>query len=135
MTKEDAYNELRQTFDGQDPFMTKGHQIIKVRRGNRKTPDWAKNENELRKLLLHSFPYMATNKKQRVRAGRWARIINLYFRLQMTHGQIASEMMMSYCAVESAIRNIKRAAKGLKASGEGRYKSPTGVRTRSSAIS
>jgi hypothetical protein len=123
----EVFEELRKSFDGSESFMTRGHQIIKVRRGNRKTPTWVKDRKKVQQILLHSFPKMQTNALQRERAGRWARIIHLYFKVQMTYGQVAEELGMPPRRVEGIIRSIHRAASGRKANGKGQAgKRPTG---------
>ncbi len=86
----DTFGELRGKFDGQDPFMTGGHQIIKTRRIQRTIPDWAKSNRKLREILLLSFPYLKTNDNHRKRAARWVQFIQLYYRMNMTEGQVAA---------------------------------------------
>lgn len=111
--------ELRGKVDGDDPFF-EGHRIIKPRRGNRKCPEWAADNTKLRKVLLLAFPKLETNAKQRAKAGRWARIIQLYFRSQMTNGQVAHELKMSIAHIDTVLRAIRRAAAGLRANGSGK---------------
>jgi hypothetical protein len=107
-------HELRTKIDSEDTFFT-GHRIIKERRGNRPCPDWAVDSNKLRELLLRAFPKLHTNEKQRSSAGRWARVIQLYYRSQMTHGQICAELGLSLPTVASMVRSIDRAAAGKTA--------------------
>ncbi len=99
-------------FDGNDPFMTGGHQIIKTRRGNRVIPEWARDNKKIQKILLKSFPKLGTDRKQRAQAARWAAIIQLYFRVQMTRSQVEAETKLSQNVVKMLIRNIARAASG-----------------------
>jgi hypothetical protein len=115
------YAELRGHVDGQDPFMTGGHQIIKMRRGNRVIPDWAKNNKKMQAMLNRSFLELRTNPKQRARAARWATVIQLYFRMQMTRGQVAAQMGLDQGVVKRLIDNIHLASKGLKSGGKGPY--------------
>ena len=120
-------NEELRTKVGSDETFFEGHRIIKPRRGNqgnktgipRTCPDWAKDNLKIQKILLGSFPKLATHKKQRTSAGRWARIIQLYYRKQMTHGQICSELGLSLPAVFSVIRSIDRTVLGKSANGTG----------------
>ncbi len=113
----EANDELRTKIDGADVFFT-GHRIVKPRRGRdrsetfRTCPEWAMSDAKTRELLLSSFPKLATNKKQRASAGRWARIIQLYYRKQMTHGQICTELGLSLPTIFSVIRSINRVASG-----------------------
>ena len=110
----DTFGELRRVIDGSDPFMTRGHQILKIRRPAKKTPLWAFNHKKIQTILLRSFPKMKTSPTQRARAGRWIRIIHLYFNQNWSRGQISAELRLSYPAVDSIIRAIKRAAAGLR---------------------
>ena len=122
MTKADTdtFRELRGRFDGRDPFMTRGHQIIKMRRGNHEIPEWVKDAEKFRKILLRSFPKMATNKRQRAGAGRWVRLVYLYYNLNMTTGQVAVEMKMSIPSVKFTLVCIRRVSKGIRANGTGK---------------
>lgn len=119
MSKQEAFEELRGQFDGQDPFMTTGHQIITVRRGTHKIPDWTKDKTRIQKLLLRSFPKMMVDSKQREQAGRWARVIHLYFRMQMTSGQVAEEMELPKKKIYDIILRIQRVSHGRRANGTG----------------
>ena len=116
------FEELRGSLDGQDPFMTGGHQVIKLRQGNRKTPIWAVNNKQIQELLLRSFPALKTNPKQRMRAARWALFIQLYFRAHVTERQIAERMGVSMNTVKMLARNIRRAAARVKGRPRGRPK-------------
>jgi hypothetical protein len=77
------YQRLRQEFDGSDKIIN----AVTVRGNGRaghdqrvaNAPEWAMNNAALRALLLRAFPRMETSPTQRARAGRWARIISLYF--------------------------------------------------------
>lgn len=109
----DTFKELRGSLDGQDPFMTHGHQIMKIRRPKKKIPAWAYNRKEIQKFLQRVFPKLK-DPGQRERAGRWARIAHLYFNQNWSRGQIAAELHMTYNAVNSAVRALKRAAAGLR---------------------
>jgi hypothetical protein len=115
-------DELRTKIDSADIFFT-GHRIIKQRRGNRPVPSWATDNIQLRGLLLRAFPKLADNPKHRLAAGRWARVVQLYFRSQLTEGQVADELKMTVNGVKSIIRSILRTSRGRRANG-------TGVRTR-----
>jgi hypothetical protein len=116
---QDIFEQLRGKFDGSESFMNHGHQIIKIRRGNRKNPPWVKCDTKIREILLRSFPKMLTNPLQRSRAGTWARVIHLYFRMQMTYSQVAAELNIKPRRAEDLIRSIRRAGAGRKANGKG----------------
>jgi transposase-like protein len=112
----DTFGELRGTFDSSDPFMTGGHQIIKTREGKRKIPLWVKDQKFIQNLLLRSFPKLATSPTQRSRAARWARVIYLYYRANMTASQVASEMKIDIKTVYNTLGRAKTAAKGNRTS-------------------
>lgn len=105
--------QLRKKMDGNDPFLSGGHQIIKVRKREKVIPLWALSDTLTRKFLIEVFPNLKTSEKQRKKAGRWARAIHLYYRLGMPHNQVAEEMPIGYGALRSLLRNIRRAANGL----------------------
>jgi hypothetical protein len=117
-------NNLRQTqrelvkvIDGKEQFMRSGHQILVERKHKKVMPEWAKDDKEIQKILLRSFPKWRTDKKQAARAGRWARVIQLYFRIGHTHGQIAEEMSLTYKQVHDLVDRIRRAGQGFSANG------------------
>jgi hypothetical protein len=96
-----------------------GTQIIKERTQVFKKPKWADSDVRIRKILLSSFPNMRTNPRQRSRAARWAAVAYLRYRMQMTSTQISEELHMNKNVIKMVIRNMGRAAKGMKASGLG----------------
>lgn len=122
--------ELRGKIDSNDPFMTRGHQILVARTyQKKKTPLWVNNKEETRKILLRSFPNLILDINRRARAARWARLIQLYWVVGYTHGQIVSELNdgkdglepVTLYAVRSALRSIKRASEGRRANGSGNF--------------
>jgi hypothetical protein len=107
--------QLRKKLDSKDPFMTRGHGIIKPRSDDKKSvPEWTLNDKKVREVVLRSFPDYTTNSRHRRGAARWIRIIHLYFRMGMTRGQVASEMNLSSEAVHDAIKGIRRVASGRR---------------------
>jgi hypothetical protein len=116
---------LRRKIDHNDVF-TSGHQIIIVRQSEREDPEWTKSDTSIREILLKSFPKLAHNPKQRARAGRWMRVIQLYYRKHYTEGQIAEDLPLSIVAVRSLIRSIKRVSQGQRANGSGPLGKPKG---------
>lgn len=121
-----TFEQLRKKFDGDDSFVSGGHQLIKSAGATRhaervsKTPEWALNKDKVQELLLKSFPLLKTDSRQRERAGRWAQIIQLYYRAAWTQRQIADEMRISVNLVKRLITSITRAAKGERANGTGK---------------
>jgi DNA-binding NarL/FixJ family response regulator len=114
--------ELTKLIDGKEQFMRSGHQILVERKHKREIPEWAWSDIKIRELLLQSFPKFRTDKRQAARAGRWARVIQLYFRMGKTHGQIAEEMSIDYNTVKMLIRAIKWSAKGKRTDGSGDFR-------------
>jgi hypothetical protein len=105
--------------DGSEAFML-GHQIKKIRTKPRFIPNWTKTAEGIQEVLLRSFPKLHEDEKQRFQAGRWARIIHYYFRLQITSGQIAEELGIKPTTLRQTIAGIKRVAAG--GSHDGRHK-------------
>ena len=111
-------SKLRLYIDAKDPFMSSGHQIKRRRRHERHVPAWAMDDEKIQVVLARSFPRLREDgSRDAAWAGRWARIIYLYFRMKHTHGQIAEELGVSYGKVRSLIRNIKRAFGGKRVDG------------------
>lgn len=76
------------------------------------TPDWAFNNFYIQEFLLKAFPKLQEDKNQRKRAGRWARIIYLYYRLGFTSFQIAEEMIEEPHKIHSTIQKIINVTNG-----------------------
>ena len=119
---------LRKIFDGNSSFM-RGHQIKRIRslHDGRVVPEWVTDDRIIQGLLLRSFPKLATNARQRKRAGRWARVIQLYFRSKKSRREVAEDMGESENVVRMLIRAIKLARNGKRANG-------TGLRSRKSLV-
>jgi hypothetical protein len=101
---------------------TGGFQTLTIKRPKKKVPEWVNSHVKIRELLLRTFPLMKTNLKQREKAGRWARIIYLYYRRQWTMGQIAAELGIDYEDVKGILRSVTRVAQGRRANGTGKLK-------------
>jgi len=132
--------QLRKKFDSDDPIRTAvrigGLRRSGGKRGSRQVPVWTQSTVAVRKVLLLAFPKLKTDPVQRQRAARWAQMIFLYWGRQLTQGQIGMELGMSQFAVNSEIRNIKRAAAGCSVrSGKprGRRGRPRKIRALSAA--
>jgi len=109
----------RDTFNivpGDQSFMN-GHQIIRIRRPRRRVPQWVFDDNKIRAFLLRSFPKLSSDDKQRKRAGRWARVIQLYFRTRKSYRETAEEMGESLETTHNIIRRIQRASSGKPVNG------------------
>ena len=108
--------KLRSKLDGSDGFM-EGHQITKVRAMTREIPEWSLSNAEVQRVLLTAFPNLKTRFRQGKRAGRWARIIYLYYRMNLPRQIVAKEMKMGEDTLKTTIRNISRVANGLTVMG------------------
>lgn len=104
-----SHNQLKSLFAGDQAFMN-GHQVMKVRSRRRKMPEWAFDDQKIKTLLLKVFPKLATDQTQRKRAGRWAQIIQLYFRAAKSRKETAEEIEESISTVKNIINRIVRAA-------------------------
>lgn len=116
MSKSGDAAAIRKKIDAGEAF---GHQIIKPLNRERKIPEWAQSDEQVQIILQRSFPKLKTNPKQRQRAGRWARIIQLFYRSKMTGTHVAEELGISYHRFENLLCAIKRAANGKRANGSG----------------
>jgi Sigma-70, region 4 len=112
----DTSGELRKHFDGTGGFIS-GHQIINSNRarGGFKRVDaaWAHDDKAVRDLLVRVFPKLETDERQRVRAGRWMRVIQLHHRFGHSYSYAADEMKVSVSTVKSMLQHIRRAVKGF----------------------
>jgi hypothetical protein len=110
--------------DKKDPFAS-GHQVKRPlkRASHKQIPEWAKDNKQIQALLLRSFPKLKTDQNQRDRAGKWAQIIQLYYRVSWTQDKIAAEMGLTPSNVNATIRSITRAAEGRQ-SGTGQSRKP-----------
>jgi hypothetical protein len=105
----DDYALLRKKFDGDSGFMTHGHQIIKIRSREREIPEWTASNTEVQNLVTKTFPKLKTSKRHKKEAGRWVMVINLFYRMNLTYSQIATEMGITPKAVEMILRRINLA--------------------------
>lgn len=98
-----------------------GHQVIRPRGvlgRARKVPAWATDDVFIRGMLLGAFPKLAANLPQRRGAGRWMRVIQLYFRSKKTSRETAEEMAEGETVIRRVIERIRLASKGLRDSGK-----------------
>lgn len=102
------------------PSFIKGHQIMKIRRRARRAPQWAYDDEKIKKLLVTSFPKLATDDVQRKRAGRWAQVIQLYFRMKRSQRETAEETGQSIRDIHDILVRIRRAASGKPVDGRKR---------------
>ncbi len=115
--------ELRAMYGGDSQFMN-AYQTKKIRTRAREIPAWTLDDKEVQKVLLRAFPKWHTNFRQSQQAGRWARIIHLYFRVQLSTTHVAFELRIKPKNVELMVAGIRRVARGRRADNKG----PRGVR-------
>lgn len=96
-----------------------GFQIKNIRRQERDTPEWARTNEGIQKILLVAFPRLREDSKQRAAAARWARVIQMYFQMGWTRFEIADELNIKPGTVLTLTRSIVRTSKGLRANGSG----------------
>ena len=116
----DVFGQLRRKFDGADSFVAGGHAVRgggSTRHAERvaNVPEWANDDVQVRLLLLSVFPKLATNDKQRERAGEWLAVIYMYFRQGLTRNRIAVRMGWTLSKVNNKIHAIQCAVKGKRA--------------------
>jgi hypothetical protein len=101
--------------------MTGGHQIIIPYEGRKRSvPEWVHDAAKIRELLIRAFPKMMTDARQRERAGRWARLIYLYFQANFSDSQVANEMGLTVGQVKKLLNSIRRVAAGKRANNGGK---------------
>lgn len=118
------FDFLRTKIDSNDQFMSGGHQIKKVRVHERKDREWAMSDSKIRDLINLVFPLWRTNPRQRLRAGRWNRIIHLYYRTRMSSVMVAEEMGVSKNTVRLTLNRMNRVISGRNTSNRGPLKRP-----------
>lgn len=125
-----------------------GHQVLKTsgrtKNGQRVCPEWAKHDDQIRGLLKHVFPKLNTRPsdseqreiadRQRARAGRWMRVIQLYFRHNMTCSSIAEELGSNLNTVEKIVARIYKASNGKRHNGLPYKRKRGGIRTSLGAL-
>jgi hypothetical protein len=114
LTRERDMAKLRGRVDVNDSFMN-AFQIMKTRTMEREIPSWTLNDKKVQQVLLRAFPRLRTDNKAAICAGRWMRLIHLYYRVQMPNFQVAKEMNTSINVVKTTLSHIRRVAKGRRA--------------------
>src|SRR4051812_49037735 len=94
---------LRSTFEHGDGYVVK-----KTRRYKRPVPAWAQDNQVIRSMLLKAFPKIASgDPRERQRAGRWSRVIYLYFQSGMSYSEVAEEMDESLESIKGILRALR----------------------------
>src|SRR6266436_1511266 len=86
-----------------------GHHAVQTREHERLIPAWALNDEQVRKVLCNLFPKHDKDAKQRESAGRWLRIVYLYFRANQWAKDVATAVGCSVRAVENVIYRARKA--------------------------
>jgi hypothetical protein len=124
LNRHSAEKELLKFFPEEDiqdlrGFLS-GFQIKNVRTGyEREVPEWATKNEGIQKILLTAFPKLHTDAAQRKRAGRWAQVINLYFKKRWSRAEVAEAMGENDLVIKMLVRSIVRVADGKRADGSG----------------
>lgn len=113
-TRKKDWMKLRRKMDGDDSFMN-SHQIKKIRTMEREIPTWTLNDKEVRVVLLRAFPNLHKDRAAAKQAGRWTRLIHLYYRVQMSNSQVAKEMGEGLNRTKMTLKSIRRVARGRRA--------------------
>lgn len=114
METRDTTPSLRASLDGNDTFVSGGHQIIKTAGATRhaermkKVPVWALDDKKIKELIKLRFPKFETDPEQRRLAARMIRLLHLYYRVGATTDSVAEELKMTRKAVEMAIRRVNK---------------------------
>lgn len=109
---------LMTRLDSFDPFMS-SHQIIQPESPRNEVPRWAETDAGVQEVLLRAFPKLSTDGRQRIRAGRWARLIYYAYRMRMTRGQIAAELDTTEKKVKTMLYGINNVGNGRRYNGRG----------------
>jgi hypothetical protein len=113
------FERLREKFDSDEGFVD-GHQIEKIRTREKNIPSWATNNSEVQKILLSAFPKLKNNKIQRKRASRWAAVIHLFYRMNMTKSQVAHELKTKTTIVNRLLQRIRCVGDGTTEYAQGK---------------
>lgn len=118
--KHPDHARLRTMVDSNDSFITGGFEVKKVRSLEREIPEWALNDIELRKVLLAVFPKLSfTPPKEKKakreyqrrieKAGRWVRVIHLYYRMELPQQIVMKETGLTWLAMKGILRRANAA--------------------------
>ena len=110
------FPKMRHKVDANDAFMS-AFGVKKVRTVEREIPEWTLIDTEVRRVLYTAFPKLDTNVNQRNSAGKWARIIYLYYRMRLPRQIVAKELRMNKVLLKRWIQKISFAEKGLNTVG------------------
>lgn len=90
-----------------------GFQIKEIRPKSRGIPEWARTNEGIQKVLLTAFPKLHINPSHRQRAGRWAQVIELFFKRGWSETDVAE-------ALQETVGNIRRLVVSISWVSEGK---------------
>lgn len=114
--RDDDNTTLRKLLGGDDQFMS-GYQIQKIRDKDRDIPDWVFNDRKIQTMIMTAFPKFQSNSKQKARAGKWVRIIHLYYRMNLPRQIVAKEMNLEMPKLNRDLQRINWLANGYEWNG------------------
>jgi hypothetical protein len=85
-----------------------GYHAVQTREHKRLIPVWTLSDDRVREVLHKLFPKHDKDARQRESAGRWLRIIYLYFRVNQWAKTIAEATGISVRAVENVIYRARK---------------------------
>lgn len=128
--KHPDHARLRTKIDSSDQFLEGGFEVKAIRSLEREIPEWALSNKEVQRVLMTAFPKLSLIEKSRKarkrinKAGRWMRIIHLYYRMGLPKQIVAKELKMREGTLDTTLRNINRVERGLTVRGEVRKETP-----------
>jgi hypothetical protein len=119
------FEDLRRSFDSDDQFMRQGHQILKIRTHEHDIPEWTMSDSSVQELIERAFPKWRTAPRQRAAAGRWVRVVMLFYRVGLPISMVADEMKSDSEAVKQILKRIRRVKQGRRADNKGPRMTPS----------
>lgn len=111
-----AFSRLRKFMDGADTYVAGGHATrgaATTSHADRlaRTPEWVNDNSKVQKVLLTAFPKLLTSRGHRTKAARWARIIQLYYRMGLPTARVAEILGIKVNSLIQILFRINTAAK------------------------
>jgi len=118
----DSFKKLREVVEGDEPFMTGGHQSAKARNPERMipTPEWMFDRVAVAAFIEKLFPHRWSNNTQRLRAGAYEKVIELFFLAKKPDSAVEEEANLNLGSCSVIVQEIRRAAEGRRRDGRPR---------------
>ena len=116
----DSLSWLTRRVDGNDSLVH-SHEVKSPRQPMKYVPEEFKSDAGVRNFIQKVFPNFRTNEKQRLQAGRWARVIQLHYKFHFSERHTAEEMGIAVVVVGGIKTRIRRALQGRRLDGSGCY--------------